>query len=426
MKTPYTLSTQQSKLTDLVRRLEESNHNFGMDIATLERSLKQQDGTPLEKIARRADSLDDDSLSYALLVTERRLARLPIMLSVVYFVAGLMLSMTVLLSETLNVFYWLVVLMAANLALMLRSLLAHRHNEGKLPFERVFDKLSPQDPLEQHAHAIHLDERQSTRYWHALTLTQHTALATLAGVMVGAMMTYALDSNLFVNQSNAYVGGLAKLANVINLIPSLFGSSLDGFALKPSDLLYFLLMSILCYAVLPRAVLWGFCHLKTKTCPYRIDTTLYYYDNLYRKFSHKISDDDDYMPYHAKPELAHIDPTVQKITATLYRPAIDETWYRFGAGFKVYDFGVLHNDADELERLSAIIDIKKVGVYLGVFVDNFPDEQTCNLLVSLKKLSKHGLAVELLAVVGNDAFNDFYQDWQAFLLKEHIAEVRYS
>lgn len=422
MTSTNALSPEEHKLLDLVRRLEKDGYDFGVDIAQLETAIKNTPADTLAKLVQRADSLDDGNLSYALAQAKKRLGYVPILIGVAYFVGALLVATGVLLSGVVNVYYLLLVLIVINAILLVRSFGAYRHAEGKLPFDTLFDRLTPNGTPDNHAHAICLEERHLTRYWQTLKLIQHKWLAGLAGVVVAFMLSYAMRPESFVWQASAYQGHVKLLADSLNLLPKMLGSRLDNLTQNPSELLYFLTISVLIYAILPRAVAWGICTLKSRAT-FAIDTRLHYYDELYRKFSYKISDDDDYVPYHAKPELAHVDATVQKIVATLQREPIDEMWYRFGLGFKVYDFGVLNGE--NLERLFAVIDLKKKPVHLGVFIDQFPDETAKDLITALKQRAGYGLSVEIIKVVDDDRHNYFYADWQEFLLQAGIAEVRY-
>lgn len=417
-----TLTAEESKLIDLVRRLEEDGYDFEVDIAELETAVRAEPIDPLEKFYLRAYNLDDGSLSYALAQAKNYLLYVPIGISMVSFVVAFGITTALLLSGFINFYYLIALLILVNIILLVRSLTFYRHSEGVLPFETFFERLTPQHPVGNHAYDICLEERNFSRYWQALKLIQLQWLMLLLGVVVAFMVSYALRVEAFVLQATAYQGHVKLLADGLNIVPSIFGSRLDNIDYNPHELLYFFLVSLWVYAIIPRLVAGIACFVKAKT-DFRLNGRLYYYDELYRKFSHKISDDDDYVPYHAKPKLAQIDPDVQKIVATLHHGAIDETWYRFGAGFKVYDFGVLTND--NLRRLFAVIDLKKSPVYLGVFIDNFPDETTQTLLTALKQRAGYGLAVEIIKVVKDETTHDFYEDWQAVLLDMGIAEVRY-
>lgn len=418
------LTAEQQKLTDLVRRLEKDGYDFGVDITQIETTIKNTPADTLEKPYLRADSLDDGSLSDALAQANKRLSCVPIGVGAVSLVGAMAVVMAVVFSGIVNFYYLLVLIILINFILLIRSLVAYRHSEGKLPFDTLFDRLMPDTdtPVDRHAYAICLEERNMTHYWQSLKLIQLQWLMIGLGTIMGLIIGYLAHQESFVWQASAYHGHLKTLADILNILPQMFGSRLDNLINEPSQLLYFLSLSVFIYMVLPRAVVWAVCFVQTRA-GFVLDYKLYYYDELYRKFSHKISDDDDYVPYNAKPELAHVDATLQKIVATLNQEAIDETWYRFGAGFKVYQFGVLN--AENLERLFAVIDLKKKPVYLGVFMDSFPDETAQSLLTALKQRAGYGLSVEIIKVVDDDRHNYFYADWQEFLLQAGIAEVRY-
>lgn len=415
------LTADQNKLTDLVRRLEKDGYEFGVDIAKLETDIKNASAETVEKIYLRAEALDDGSLSDALGRAKTRLIMIPSVLFATYFILALLVATAVLLSGVINFYYLVVLLIVINGVLLVRSFFAYRHSEGELPFDSLYERFTPQTALDKHAYTICLEERNLTHHWQALKLIQHKWLALLVGVMIALMVSYALRVEAFVWQAGAYQGHIKILADSLNFVPQLFGSQLDNVIASPDKLLYFFVISILIYALLPRAVAWTICQWQTKAA-FKIDGSLYYYDNLYRKFSPKISDDADYVPYNAKPKQASLDPATQQIVATVNRPAIDDTWYRFGAGFKVYDFGVV--DDDTLEQFLAIIEIKNKPVYLGVFADSFPDEQTQKLILTIKYYAV-SLSVEIIKVVEDDRLTYFDKDWQQFLLEMHIDEVRY-
>lgn len=414
MKAPYTLSPEQAKLIDLVRRLEKDGYDFGVDIVQIEATLKKETAEPLEKIALRAEELDDGTLFNALRRVSNRTKLIPTLIGIVCCLTGVAISSIVLVSGLVSIFYLLPLVIIAHTALMIHSFIAYRHAQGELPFDKLFERLSPNDEIDRHAYAIALDEHHSTHYWHAIGLIQLKWLATMTGVLLGVLVAYVLQAESFIWQATSHHGHKALIAELINLIPQFLGSRLDDVTNTPNQLIYFSVVSILIYTIVPRAVAWAVCQFHIYQTPYRINTSLYYYDDLYRKFSHKISDEAGYIPYNAKPVQAHIDQNIQKITATLGRPAIDETWYRFGAGFLVYDFGVLTNET--LEQLIATIELKNKPVYLGVFADNFPDDDSQALILAIKNAAP-SLSIEIIKVVEDDNHNYFNTDWEQFLSK---------
>ena len=102
----------QDQLTELVRALETDQHVFATDPLLITEKLQSEDGTPIQKLHRRASRIDSNgALARVLGKIDGRIKGIMIVMSVVWCISGFLGLFTLLQSNVVNFFYVLVCLL---------------------------------------------------------------------------------------------------------------------------------------------------------------------------------------------------------------------------------------------------------------------------------------------------------------------------
>ena len=101
----------QDQLTELVRHLEMKQHVFATDPLLITEKLQSEDGSPMQKLHRRASRIDSNgNLSRVLSKIEGRIKGIMVIMSVLWCLSGFLGLFTLLQATVVNFFYVLVCL----------------------------------------------------------------------------------------------------------------------------------------------------------------------------------------------------------------------------------------------------------------------------------------------------------------------------
>lgn len=462
----------QDQLTELVRTLETQQHVFATDPLLITEKLQNEEGSPLQKLHRRASRIDSNAaLAGVLGKIDGRIKGIMVVMSVIWCLSGFLGLFTLLQTNVVNFFYVLVCLLGFHSLMLLGWLAMTLINQGKQSSNWFASFVSPsylirgKDDVTQAA--VTLYERQlqhSGMRWYLGRFSHQLWLATLTGMLLAIIFllivrqySFSWESTLLSDQA------LITLTQVLGWLPSMVGFDVpDSTAIVQSRLVTdamplsvarqwagLLVGSLLMYGIVPRAIAWAFCALMFRRKKMRLDIKLPYYQKILNFWQRHVVDADDF-----KEAPAPIAPKAQvsagkKLVALLEYPAEQNQWWQSGFDTGITDttdienFGIL-DDREDMARLKAYLDANPVQVLLGIHFKALPDRGTLRKLDQIANHAKHGLIVQLLEDnslsltehhnTGNDVLNAGsdsnlekqhvrYQQWQTALSARNIGLV---
>ncbi|WP_435950972.1 DUF2868 domain-containing protein [Psychrobacter sp. DM8] len=443
----------QDQLTELVRTLESQQHVFATDPLLITEKLQNEDGTPIQKLHRRATRIDSNgALARVLGKIDGRIKGIMLIMSIVWCLSGFLGLFTLLQANVVNFFYVLVCLLGFHTIMLVGWLVLTLMNQGKQTPSWFASFVSPnrlirgKDDVTQAA--VNLYERQlehSGMRWYLGKFSHQLWLATLTGMLLAIIFllivrqySFSWESTLLSDQA------LITLTQVLGWLPSMVGFSVpDNEAIIQSRLVTdalplsiarqwsgLLIGSLLMYGIVPRAIAWAFCALMFRRKKMRLDIKLPYYQKIINFWQRKVVDADDF-----KQAPAPVAPKAQvsagkKLVALLEYPYDDERWWQAGlntvndkANDEIEDFGIL-DDRDDMARLIAYLDMHPVQVLLGIHSHALPDRGTLRKLDSIASHAKQGLIVQLLGGTTDDIQSQArFGQWQTALSAREIGLV---
>ena len=462
----------QDQLTELVRTLETQQHVFATDPLLITEKLQNEEGSPLQKLHRRASRIDSNgALAGVLGKIDGRIKGIMVVMSVIWCLSGFLGLFTLLQTNVVNFFYVLVCLLGFHSLMLLGWLAMTLINQGKQSSNWFASFVSPsylirgKDDVTQAA--VNLYERQlqhSGMRWYLGRFSHQLWLATLTGMLLAIIFllivrqySFSWESTLLSDQA------LITLTQVLGWLPSMVGFDVpDSTAIVQSRLVTdamplsvarqwagLLVGSLLMYGIVPRAIAWAFCALMFRRKKMRLDIKLPYYQKILNFWQRHVVDADDF-----KEAPAPIAPKAQvsagkKLVALLEYPAEQNQWWQSGFDTGITDttdienFGIL-DDREDMARLKAYLDANPVQVLLGIHFKALPDRGTLRKLDQIANHAKHGLIVQLLEDnslsltehhnTGNDVLNAGsdsnlekqhvrYQQWQTALSARKIGLI---
>lgn len=462
----------QDQLTELVRTLETQQHVFATDPLLITEKLQNEEGSPLQKLHRRASRIDSNAaLAGVLGKIDGRIKGIMVVMSVIWCLSGFLGLFTLLQTNVVNFFYVLVCLLGFHSLMLLGWLAMTLINQGKQSSNWFASFVSPsylirgKDDVTQAA--VTLYERQlqhSGMRWYLGRFSHQLWLATLTGMLLAIIFllivrqySFSWESTLLSDQA------LITLTQVLGWLPSMVGFDVpDSTAIVQSRLVTdamplsvarqwagLLVGSLLMYGIVPRAIAWAFCALMFRRKKMRLDIKLPYYQKILNFWQRHVVDADDF-----KEAPAPIAPKAQvsagkKLVALLEYPAEQNQWWQSGFDTGITDttdienFGIL-DDREDMARLKAYLDANPVQVLLGIHFKALPDRGTLRKLDQIANHAKHGLIVQLLEDnslsltehhnTGNDVLNAGsdsnlekqhvrYQQWQTALSARKIGLI---
>ena len=422
----------QDQLTELVRHLEMKQHVFATDPLLITEKLQSEDGSPMQKLHRRASRIDSNgNLSRVLSKIEGRIKGIMVIMSVLWCLSGFLGLFTLLQATVVNFFYVLVCLLGFHTLMLVGWMIVALFKRGHDSSSWFASFVSPnrlirgKDDVTQAA--VELYERQlehSGMRWYLGRFSHQLWLATLTGMLFAILFllivrqySFSWESTLLSDQT------LITVTHILGWLPSMVGFDVpDSAAIVQSRLVTdalpltiarqwssLLIGSLLMYGLIPRAIAWAFCAMMFRSKKMRLDIQQPYYQKIISFWQRQIIDDDDF-----KEAAAPIAPKAtlsagKKLVALLEYPYDNATWWqrdneispsasntnKIGESDNVENFGIV-DDRDDLARMIAYLDHHPVQVLLGIHHQALPDRGTLRKLDQIATHAKHGLIVQLL------------------------------
>lgn len=382
----------QDQLTELVRNLESNNHVFATDPLLVTEKLQNEDGSPKQKLHRRAKRIDSNGkLAKVLGKIDARIKSIMVMMSVVWCVSGFLGLFTLLQANVVNFFYVLVCLLGFHTLMLVGWLLLTFINRGKQSANWFASLVSPsylirgKDDVTQAAVSLYEQQLEhSGMRWYLGKFSHQLWLATLTGMLLAIIFLLVVRQYSFSWEStllsdNALIG----LTQTLGWLPSLVGFNVpDSAAIIQSRLVTdalplsvarqwasLLVGSLLMYGIVPRAIAWVFCALMFRRKKMRLDIKLPYYQKIISFWQRKVIDADDFKeapaPIAPKAEISQ----AKKLVVLLEYPSAHQQWWRAGTAIEsneaVENFGIL-DDRDDMARLKDYLDGHPVQVLLEI------------------------------------------------------------
>ncbi|WP_105245824.1 DUF2868 domain-containing protein [Psychrobacter sp. Marseille-P5312] len=449
----------QDQLTELVRTLETQQHVFATDPLLITEKLQSEDGTPIQKLHRRAKRIDSNgALAGVLGKIDGRIKGIMIVMSVVWCISGFLGLFTLLQTNVVNFFYVLVCLLGFHTIMLLGWLAMTLINQGKQSSNWFASFVSPsylirgKDDVTKAA--IDLYERQlqhSGMRWYLGRFSHQLWLATLTGMLLAIVFllivrqySFSWESTLLSDQA------LITLTQILGWLPSLVGFDVpDSTAIAQSRMVTeamplsaarqwagLLVGSLLMYGIVPRAIAWAFCALMFRRKKMRLDIKQPYYQKILNFWQRHVVDADDFKEAPAPVAPKATVSAGKKLVALLEYPAKQDNWWLGGLdadindNSEIEDFGIV-DDRDDMERLTSYLDKHPVQVLLGVHSNALPDRGTLRKLDRIAEHAADGLIIQLLGdgTLAKDSVQTIanqdtrYQQWQTALAARNIGLV---
>lgn len=451
----------QDQLTELVRALETDQHVFATDPLLITEKLQSEDGTPIQKLHRRASRIDSNgALARVLGKIDGRIKGIMIVMSVVWCISGFLGLFTLLQSNVVNFFYVLVCLLGFHTIMLggwLVMTLINRDQQSPSWFASFVSPsylIRGKDDVTKAA--VDLYERQlqhSGMRWYLGRFSHQLWLATLTGMLLAIIFllivrqySFSWESTLLSDQA------LVSLTQILGWLPSMVGFDVpDSTAIAQSRLVTeamplsvarqwagLLVGSLLMYGIVPRAIAWVFCALMFRRKKMRLDIKQPYYQKIINFWQRHVVDADDFTeaPAPVAPKAAV--SAGKKLVALLEYPSNQDQWWQSGLdgshhGFQqsseIENFGII-DDREDMARLKHYLDEHPVQVLLGIHSKALPDRGTLRKLDQIAAHAKDGLIVQLLSdadLTLDDELVDKqtvrYQQWQTALSARKIGLV---
>jgi len=450
----------QDQLTELVRALESDQHVFATDPLLITEKLQGEDGTPIQKLHRRASRIDSNgALARVLGKIDGRIKGIMIVMSVVWCLSGFLGLFTLLQSNVVNFFYVLVCLLGFHTIMLggwLVMTLINRDQQAPSWFASFVSPsylIRGKDDVTKAA--VDLYERQlqhSGMRWYLGRFSHQLWLATLTGMLLAIIFllivrqySFSWESTLLSDQA------LVSLTQILGWLPSMVGFDVpDSTAIAQSRLVTdamplsvarqwagLLVGSLLMYGIVPRAIAWAFCALMFRRKKMRLDIKQPYYQKIINFWQRHVVDADDFTeaPAPIAPKAAV--SAGKKLVALLEYPSDQQTWWQSGLekSESIENFGIV-DDREDMARLKDYLDEHPVQVLLGIHSKALPDRGTLRKLDQIAAHATDGLIVQLLSdtqpltdtdLTPNDAPIDKqavrYQQWQTALSARKIGLV---
>lgn len=450
----------QDQLTELVRALESDQHVFATDPLLITEKLQGEDGTPIQKLHRRASRIDSNgALARVLGKIDGRIKGIMIVMSVVWCLSGFLGLFTLLQSNVVNFFYVLVCLLGFHTIMLggwLVMTLINRDQQAPSWFASFVSPsylIRGKDDVTKAA--VDLYERQlqhSGMRWYLGRFSHQLWLATLTGMLLAIIFllivrqySFSWESTLLSDQA------LVGLTQILGWLPSMVGFDVpDSTAIAQSRLVTdamplsvarqwagLLVGSLLMYGIVPRAIAWAFCALMFRRKKMRLDIKQPYYQKIINFWQRHVVDADDFTeaPAPIAPKAAV--SAGKKLVALLEYPSDQQTWWQSGLekSESIENFGIV-DDREDMARLKDYLDEYPVQVLLGIHSKALPDRGTLRKLDQIAAHATDGLIVQLLGdtqpvtdanLTSNNVPIDKqavrYQQWQTALSARKIGLV---
>ncbi|MDO4897275.1 MAG: DUF2868 domain-containing protein [Moraxella sp.] len=408
------LTSRTQKHLELVRRLENSSHLFATSPKSATATAKQIDGTPMDKLIKRATLIDSDGKLKSALQKSKFLVSITTQFySTTYFLMGFLGVLGLLSTHFISFFYVLVGLLGYHTLTLLVWLVGLQRPHNYSLIYVLLDKLKPKKPVEKTAFEIHVEEFKLNDRFKVGAIIHRAWLFGLAGSLLALLMLFSFKSYDFVWESTLLnQTHFAQILATLGALPQLAGFDVPTFdelsqkTATPASLAILMMASVVFYGMLPRFCAYVYCVFYARKA-FRIDQNLYYYQSLLRQFNQDIINKDDYTP--STPKVAKpISHTHTKVVATLERIA-PSNWYHLDAGHTIKEIGVLDNKDDLTHAINTTNELK-AQLHLGIDLKSLPDRGMLRKFDTLLQDCQYGVVVEFFGegehlAVWQDALN---------------------
>lgn len=392
------LSPHTHKHLELVRRLENGSHLFATSPKSATATAKQTDGTPMEKLVKRATLIDSDGKLKSALHKGKFLVSITTQVySTSYFLLGFLGVLGLLSTHFISFFYVLVGLLGYHTLTLLVWLIGLRKTHNYAIIYLLLDKLKPKKPVERSAFEIYVEEFEKNDRFRVGAIVHRAWLFGLMGSLLALLLLFSFKSYAFVWESTLLNDNhFATVLAFLGFLPKIFGFDVPNFSelihktATPASLAILMMASVVFYGIIPRFCAYLYCLFNARQY-FKIDQNLYYYQQLLHQFNQDIIDKDDYTPH--APQIAKpIIHTATKVVATLERPA-PNNWYHIQNTQDIKEIGVLDNK-DELTHAINTANELQAQLHLGIDLKSLPDRGMLRKLDGLLQNCQFGVMVE--------------------------------
>lgn len=404
---------------ELIRQLERADYFDKADLTHALKVAKSSSHKGFGKLVLRAQTLDDDGTIWqSLKEAQAKALWFERLILMTYAVMGFLGGVALLAGAWLNFFYVFIVLIGwHSIALILWCIRPNTLMASLLhmAISQFWQRQATKDSLQANAYRVLWQSTKPSLNWQISALIHKTWLCGLLGHFLALTGLFLVKNYAFFWQSTLLSEHiLTQFIKLIAFVPSLLGFE---WTTMPRQLALLLLMSLVLYAVLPRALAYGYTVLRLRAYRFEIDKDLYYYEHLLYQFNQRTIDPDDYQAPIAKP-IASFPKTNKTIIATLEYPT-QALWYRGAMTDNVHDMGVI-DTKDDIDRLSQTIHLKQARLLLAIDSALLPDRGVIRKLQRIADVAQFGIVVQILGD------HDHKPLWQQFLNDHHISEWTYD
>lgn len=398
--------------TELIRLLEQRNHIFPSDPASITEILRQADGTPEAKLHRRAQLIDrDQNIAQRLAQHQQRLRFARRVACAAWFIIGLLGTYQLMQQSSLNFMLILVGILGGNSLMLIIWLisLTQKPHSPSIPFWLASGSLKDcisQALIEHDSQTALLPQFRWTRS----RLSHQLALCGLLGMFTASLILLTVRQYQFNWQSTLLTDQhFAQIIRALAWLPARL-----GFATPSPDIIaaarnhyhsehaaawgILLLGSILCYGIAPRLIAWLICWQQSRRHPLALNLALPYYQNIIQKWQQQIIDDSsDYQP--DRPTIA---PTKIPLNHTgahwailLEAPDAPDNWYNHILGQDWTNKGSIVERA-QLADLITELAAQPVQLLIGIRAQQTPDRGIVRQISKLAQATQHNIIIQLL------------------------------
>lgn len=398
--------------TELIRLLEQRNHIFPSDPASITEILRQADGTPEAKLHRRAQLIDrDQNIAQRLAQHQQRLRFARRVACAAWFIIGLLGTYQLMQQSSLNFMLILVGILGGNslmLIIWLISLTQKYRAPTSIP---LWLTGSLKDPIHQ---ALLEHDAQTAAQppfrWIRSRISHQIALCGLLGMFTASLMLLTVRQYQFNWQSTLLSDQhFAQIIHTLAWLPAQL-----GFTTPTPDIIaaarnhyhsehaaqwgILLLASILCYGIIPRLIAWLICWQHCRRHALALNLALPYYQNIIQKWQQQIIDDDsDYQPDRPiiAPSKIPLNHTGAHWAILLEAPDAPDNWYSHILGQDWTNKGSIVERA-QLADLITELAAQPVQLLIGIRAQQTPDRGIVRQISKLAQAAQHNIIIQLL------------------------------
>ena len=398
--------------TELIRLLEQRNHIFPSDPASITEILRQADGTPEAKLHRRAQLIDrDQTIAQRLAQHQQRLRFARRVACAAWFIIGLLGTYQLMQQSSLNFMLILVGILGGNslmLIIWLISLTQKYRAPTSIP---LWLTGSLKDPIHQ---ALLEHDAQTAAQppfrWIRSRISHQIALCGLFGMFTASLMLLTVRQYQFNWQSTLLTDQhFAQIIHALAWLPAQLGIPTPSPSIIAAARNHYhsehaaqwgilLLASILCYGIIPRLIAWLICWQHSRRYHPTLNLAQPYYQNIIQQWQRQIIDDaSDYQP--DRPIIA---PTKIPLNYTgahwailLEAPDAPDNWYSHILGQDWTNKGSIVERA-QLADLITELTAQPVQLLIGIRAQQTPDRGIVRQISKLAQATQHNIIIQLL------------------------------